>query len=364
MDLAQAYRILHVEEKDTPLIIKRKYRRMMRRYHPDAAAARAAGHPGDSGEEDEYRRISQLLNEAYEFIKANPPKTPAEASGSRGKKDPEPAGDLNPSAFCERTVLWQTSVFFPDGRYAEHYKEGVRGRFCWDPDLEEFSSLLKSVNAETIRLMQDIEDRLGIYGEQDHPYPDMRAGFQVRIFHLLMQEFIRPLTCLKKLEEYVCVTDEALAFYLGGSLLVSGRENVLAAEELTRKYHEGKGAADAGCPKKNDGGPSGKCPLFWEMDKSRIRTGSCEFGFSGNLSFEDDSLYYIILPLLARGCADLEIYPKVMRPQKKNAGRTGILYVNLILTVRGEEEADRPGRGALMIASLLKEYEAAIRGIV
>ncbi len=364
MDLDRAYRILHADEKDTPLTIKRKYRRMMRKYHPDAAAARAAVLSDDPGTEDEYRRMSQLLNEAYESIKKSPGKPPYAGAGAAGEgKDKGQKREINPAAFCERTVFTATSVFFPDEDDREHYKEGVRGRFYWDPDLEEFSSLLKSVNAETIRLMQDIEEKQGIYNEQEHPRPDLRGRFQARIFHLLMQEYIRPLTCLKKLEEYVAVTDEALAFYVSGSLLVRGAENVRAADELTKRYYE-KGGFEGGQGQEKENGRGEISPLSFEMELSRIRVSSRESGFLGYLSFEDDSLYYIILPLLARGCADLEIYPKAVRPQKKTLGRTGILYVNLILTVRGEEEADRPGRGALMIASLLKEYEAALRGMV
>ena len=59
MDIDQAKKILDVSEEDDKTVIKKKFRRLMGRFHPDAIGS----------DRPEHIRKAQELNEAYRLLR-------------------------------------------------------------------------------------------------------------------------------------------------------------------------------------------------------------------------------------------------------------------------------------------------------
>ena len=154
---------------------------------------------------------------------------------------------------------------------------------------------------------------------------------------------MRPLTCLKKMEEYAQQTDEETSFYLEAEVLLQGAQQIRLAQNLLQQRQAGE-----------------EDLLTFELQQNRMYLKTKDAAQLGSISFDNDCLYYIVLPLIARQTASLEIYPKRLAVRPHSRPQTGVLHVNLILTVRGEKDADRPGSSALMIAALLTQYEGAL----
>ncbi len=202
MTTASAYRLLGASPEDSDSTLKRKYRRCIRENHPDA----------DPEHEEDARRRAQRINEAYALLskerkkaggssasrKTSGPRTNS-ASAAQGRPDSAPrpfAAPRNPAAFCARTVYprWDDYMDFA-GAPA---RETVTGRFCWDPSLETFAMFAMSVHRQCLELLgQDYLERSPVYGQT----AEQNDTIRLRLFHLLMQEFIRPWACLRKLAD-------------------------------------------------------------------------------------------------------------------------------------------------------------------
>lgn len=251
MTLQEASAVLGLTPEDTAVTIKRKYHALLHRNHPDVKY----------GSKDAAGRIIT----AYNVIRSSP--LPA-----AGLRRYETLPEINPAACCRRTLYARHNLFDDDP--ADIFIRGYDSYF-WDPDQEEFSLFLKSILKEAQHLAQDQPERLKT------------------VFHLLVQDFIRPLPCLEK----VCDDREETNYGALHGVSKSGicsktrcREEY-ADHSDTLYYLNGRiaGAVTTACP----------CRL----------QGAKLYAGSQQLSFDDDSYYYILSMLLARGAADAEALP-------------------------------------------------------
>lgn len=214
MTLKEAYKILGVSKVNTDREIRARYKELIILYHPDSDPTKER-----KPEDDEKIR---LVIEAYNRIR--------QSEGETTFDTYEFTWDAfeNRNAFSERNVFFQFRIYdeaLPPSRMA-------RGRFVWDPDMEEFSLFTKSVLEACKEVMTDHDIA---------PDPDSVKD----IFHLMMQEYVLPADAARK---------------LGKKLREEGDSEVYAFRGFVRDELAGYVA--------------------------------------GNLSFDEDELYYVVLPLI------------------------------------------------------------------
>lgn len=164
MQIQEAYRVLGITTDEEPEAIRRRFHLLLHACHPDAA-----------GSSREVHEKARRLIEAYQLVKSVQKDTGAKRL--RARRDigiPE-----NRNAFCERKIYMRDTL----GDAQMIIDIGIRGKYYWDPDLEPFDLLMKSVNEAAGKLVKE----------------DAAPQARIKVFHLLMQEFIDPYTCVRVL---------------------------------------------------------------------------------------------------------------------------------------------------------------------
>ena len=294
--LREAMELLDICPDDTAEAVKRKYRRMVRLSHPDE----------DSGSEEAVRKVIA----AYEALRRSGGRWQRLTAVQR-RRMPR----ANPEAFCERTIYRAHDIFEEDSSI---YAAG-RGRYLWDPDMEEFRLFTRSVRLETLQILQEAEEAAGIREPDQLPQDGRRNAFLLRIFHLLMQEFIEPLPCLQK----ILGKEETAAAVISGSRLEQDRA-FLCIMDGTRLYVQVPGA--------------GRVPL----------------------SFDEDCMHYLFAMLMARDAAVVSV-----QTRKNSAVRQHGAKEHVPVTVRADitdmSEAGRPGCGKQLLEQAVRDYKDWLR---
>jgi hypothetical protein len=243
MTLKEAYKILGVSKENTDREIKAKYKKLLIMYHPDSAPTRKR-----NPEDDE---IIRKVIEAYRKIR---------------KSEDEPSFEPyeftwdafeNKRAFSERNIFFQFKIYdedLPPSKMA-------RGRFVWDPDMEEFPLFAKSVLEACKEVMTDHDVT---------PAP----GKVKDIFNLMMQEYVLPADAARKVGKLIREDDNLEVYSFSGFI----------KDESGTSRESGK---NCGEPLK----------IYLREDRAvveEIVTGKV----LGSISFDEDELYYVVLPLL------------------------------------------------------------------
>ena len=185
MTLKEAYKILGASKENTDREIKAKYKKLLIMYHPDSDPSRKR-----APEDDE--KIRQVI-EAYKKIR--------ESEGEPYFESYEFTWDAfeNKRAFSERNIYVQFKMYDEELPLSKM----ARGRFVWDPDMEEFRLFSKSVLEACKEVMTDHDAAMS---------PDLVKD----IFHLMMQEYILPGDCARKLGKKISEDDNAETYAFAG----------------------------------------------------------------------------------------------------------------------------------------------------
>ena len=278
MNRQQALRLLGLSEDDDGAFIRTRYRQLMKQYHPDTGMA-----------ENELE-MAQKLTEAYRILKA-------EASMGCGKNVIDWGLRENSQAFTKRTIFLE-DVLFGHDITAE---TGIRGRFYWDPEMESFMALLKSVSAE----VSGILERDGVVETSEaleNSTSARKVQKQAKLLHLLLQEFINPYECLE-------------------ALLSLGR--IKREEQIYRIPCHLKPLAGKKAFKDRE--------LLVYAKESRLYAAE-EEGLFGSIHFNENEFYYIITPLILRKEASGKVLPdreKSFSSGSKKPHFSGILNLTL-----------------------------------
>ncbi len=262
MDKQEAYRILDIKKGDKLRDVRRKYHLLMHEHHPDSSP-------------DNKSDTAKKLNEAFAIIKRE---------GISSKYQIRDWGIAeNKNAFCERK-LYMEDTLFGDEIVVD---TGGYGKFYWEPDMESFGMLLKSLG-EAVNGLLD--------GSGTHRI--MKA----KLLHLLIQEFIDPYECIGLLYPYD--EDE-------GSVLHTYRI----------KCQIKSMAKDA------DRLIDGETPEIKVKD-SRLHI-VIDSKVAGQIMFEEDSLFYLVTPLFLQKAANAELQIEGVRNTRKSyMDATMILHVD------------------------------------
>ncbi|MBE5872705.1 MAG: J domain-containing protein [Lachnospiraceae bacterium] len=190
MDKQTAMRLLELEGRESPKEIKSQFRKMLHRYHPDATGMDATF----AGE------MVRNLIEAYEVLSK-----PSKTDGSRIRK--EWNAPVNVMAAEERSIY--ASFEMLDGEAFD--LEITKGRYIWNPAEEDFEHFTKSI----VEVAETILNHHGKPGTD----PAM-----VRLFPLLMDEYIYPFYAAEKLAEKIEEKEEGYLYSFTGYIKEYGKE--------------------------------------------------------------------------------------------------------------------------------------------
>ena len=243
MTLKEAYKILGASKQDDDREIKAKYKKLLILYHPDSDPTRKR-----NPEDDE--KIRQVI-EAYKKIK--------ESEGEPYFDTYEFTWDAfeNKDAFSDRNIYVQFKMYDEELPLSKM----ARGRFVWDPDMEEFRLFSKSVLEACKDIITDYSAILT---------PDKVKD----IFHLMMQEYVLPADAARKIGKKVREDGDVEVFTFNGFVKENPSDLKASAPTIGEPLN-----------------------IFLREDRAvveEIVTGKV----LGTVSFDEDELYYVVLPLL------------------------------------------------------------------
>ena len=296
MTLKEAYKILGASKQDDDREIKAKYKKLLILYHPDSDPTRER-----NPEDDE--KIRQVI-EAYKKIK--------ESEGEPYFDTYEFTWDAfeNKSAFSERNVYVQFKMYDEELPLSKM----ARGRFVWDPDMEEFRLFSKSVLEACKDIMTDYSVILT---------PDKVKD----IFHLMMQEYVLPADAARKIGKKVREEGEKEVFAFNGFVKDNPADPKVSPSTIGEPLN-----------------------IFLREDRAvveEIVTGKV----LGTVSFDEDELYYVILPLLED--PKVQAHTSITKVEKsRRAGKRMNVAIELNIP---KSLMDRVVSNKKLIEELLKE---------
>ena len=288
MNIEKAFRILGVSEDEDPDVIRKRFRELLFKYHPDQA-----------GDDPRQLAMAQQVILAYSHLRENGILKEAPGQADDGIRK-------NEKAFVKRKIFMQDTLFGDDITV----DTGMYGKYYWDPGIESFPLLLKSVSASAERLLNRYRDR---YADENR---DMAAK-KVKLLHLLLQQFIDPYSSIHQVEgvrhgekphsyRIPCHAKPAAG--------ISLRKGVFEAETYPVVRTGNKLIIEE---------PAGERTMGEKM-----RCG---------ISFSDNALYYIVTPMILQGAAEGTFHQTEPAGRQK---RREYLTGELILFVDEEKRKD------------------------
>ncbi len=352
MKVVQAVEILALEAEDDFETAKKKYRKLMGQFHPDAAGAEKPEHV-----RQEYVRRAQEINEAYRVIREVWERDEWERIQSvclemtegpvSGRSGPNTSGiwdsgkcrsrraaestfwrpyqnsKVNEAAFCERNIYchysMKTEVETP------LYYKAARGRYYWNPEEEAFSLFLTSLHHASKELLEQAEEQWMTpsgYGrtgasprsrlkrqEGGSLGAEERFARQARLVQLLAGQFLHPVETLQKLAEPVQTDQTGRSIYHFQASLGSGPYAIYGKHVAALK--------------------SGDWLFPESFQGSRIMVKTEDGKSLGHLSFAEDWLYFCLIPLLKKRHGQIKMVVRQVQNGRKNGRHQPVADIDL-----------------------------------
>lgn len=327
MTKQEAYRILGLSPDSGEKEIKKRYRQLMRQVHPDIHGS----------SEKHYTCHAQQVNHAYTILKksgfagtdavSREKRHAAEKSDGKAKSSKHCIWNapVNSHAYCEREIF----------HHVEDFDGAILGEFCiasgkyfWSQE-EDFPLFLKSVYLCGKRLMDEADMEVG----RTKP-PAGRGELQAELTYLLAQQFIDGSALLKKFaKSEPADSDGNPIFSMPAMLEYVGAPTILEPGEILS--------------------PAG-------IRQHRLYLKNRDGRILGYLSFPDDRLYYIIIPLFEHKLVLVKIRVAEKQPEGKKDSVLEYQNLHLFLKpvnhdIRGVAESL-----TLQIERLLKQYKEKV----
>ena len=324
MTRSQACRILRVSIAADMQEIKKCYRQLMHKVHPDA----------DAFHKTEYDYSAQEINEAYAFLCKSGDghgghATRTSTSGASASSSSHASSDapkqkrwnapVNPHAYAERNIY----------HYVEDYDCSIigsfildTGKFIWKPE-EDFPLFLKSIFECSKKILEQTEQT-----GDGSPSLSLRGEVQAELTYLLTQQFIDASATLKLLIKPSSGKDADI-YRIPAMLELS-----LSAPKLT----------------------AGATLYPASITRHRLFLKSAAGQNVGYLSFHDDRLYYIVVPLLEQRRAQVKIRVSEKQDSKKARNSSRYRHLDFWLKVPHTATGTFPENIPLQIKNLLDDY--------
>ncbi|HIS31287.1 MAG TPA: DnaJ domain-containing protein [Candidatus Limivivens intestinipullorum] len=312
----EAYRVLGIPPGVPKDQIKKRYRKLMLQLHPDALAA--------SGEFD--LSLAQKITLAYSVLKKsmeaeNPDASRPDKSPAAKKSRPAWDAPLNPYAYREREILHYAEAF--DGSVLGSFCV-ARGKYLWKTE-EDFPLFLQSVYRCGKELLDEIDAALG-----RKKAPAIRQTLQAELTYLLAQQFIDGPALLEELAQKDPGAPEENPVYVLPAMLENAGYRIKPA--------------------------AGERLLPSSLRKHRLYLKTQAGEEAGYLSFPDDRLYYVVIPLFEQRRVQVRV--QADGPAVSRAGNPAGACQRLRLWMRfsPENRVRMPENLNLRIEALLKRY--------
>ena len=283
MNKSTARKILGLDGSEDERAIKRKYRKLMHDHHPDNS-------------ESDDSELAAKINSAYELImkdfdgsggRSN--STKKKSTTKRATKTKNWNAKENKNAYCARPIFHEVEDY--DGSSIGTI-EIARGKYVWSKD-EEFSLFLKSIYETSKELIDNARPTLFF-----EPPAVIKQKYLADITYLLTGQFIDSSLTLNEL----AVVD-ASAYKIDA--MVELDINSPVPKPGTALY------------------PAG-------ISKHRLYLRNKGGEIVGYISFKDDRLYYVIIPLFEQKKAQV----KIVVADNAKATRSRKKYVEIDLWVK------------------------------
>jgi hypothetical protein len=318
MNAKEAYHILGLKPGAEPTEIKKQYRKLMMQVHPDSAA-----HVHGN-----CRYSAQEINHAYSVLSKrneNECESSAQQNNRQTARKSRTAvwnAPVNRAAYREREILQNVEDY--DGTVLGNFCV-AKGKYLWSLE-EDFSLFLLSIYRCSKEILDEIDDSRMRSGDTT-----MRIPFQKDLVYLLTQQFIAGIDLLQKLaKEETPDGDGEKIFYIPAMLECAGANITLRPGDVVY--------------------PSAiKQHMLFLMNQNGQQLGY--------LSFHDDRLYYVIIPLLEQKAVQVKIRAAETLVKKKKGPAK---YQSLHVWIRLAEEAlpRMPENLNLQIEALLERYRS------
>lgn len=317
MTVKEAYKILNLPPKTEWSEIKKRYRQLILQVHPDIGIS----------PQEAYAYNAQEINLAYSVLKKEkdaPHKTVSHAKKQHVKEtEPDNVWNVpaNEHAYTEREIL----------HYAEDCDGTVVGNFCvakgkylWTPE-EDFPLFLLSIYTCSKLLLDEIDSSL-----PRKEVPMNRQQIQAELTYLLAQQFIDGTALLQEFaKEEPAASDGSRIFYISSMLESSKPAISLATGELLY-------------------------PSKIRQHKLYLKNQSGqELGY---LSFLDDRLYYIVIPLLEQKKVRIKVQAAENESNKRQKLKPAYQNLNLWIKLQNTVTNTMPESLNLQIEQLLDKY--------
>lgn len=315
MTILEACNILDIEENADEETIKKQYRMLMHKAHPDAEAF---------AEKEKLEHITaQQINEAYEVLK----KRKNKKNGKKVQKQKKEGWNApkNPLAYCERNIFH--AVEDEDGATVGFFCVAC-GKYFWTPD-EEFSLFQRSMFLCSKELLDRVEEECGQCGDAS-----LRMATQAELIYLLSAQYIDGIGILKQLPNVS--RQEENTFQMTAMLEKTAEKMVVSVGD----YLFPKGV---------------KNHRLYLMDQ----IGN-EIGY---LSFVDDRLYYVLIPLFEQKSVQIKMKVSDRSESGLPAGKRkkGRKYIYLDLWIKFVQQKNTlPESIGLQIDALLQKYKSCL----
>ena len=324
MTRKEALKLLGLPPQADLVEIKKKYRQLMHQVHPDAASPRRDRNtlPG-----------ARQLNQAYALLKregapGGPAFTGSDSAhfSHKKRKSPEKTGvwnaPVNSHAYTGREILHcaEDAAGNPLGHFSIAY-----GKYLWTME-EDFPLFLSSIFRCSKKLLDEIDSQKPTADESQ------RLIFQAELAYLLAQQFLDGRICLPALAQEEPPAPDGSRIFRVPSML-----------EFSRTFSPLK-----------PGEPLYPSALRCHRLYLKNEAGK-ELGY---LSFPDDRLYYVVIPLFEQRNVRLRILASNGSSAEKKKGSAN--YQNLSLWIKLPSSGIRhaPENLNLRIAELLKKYQS------
>ncbi len=323
MNVKEAYQVLGLPMGSRIHEIKKRYRKLMLQVHPDVSLH----------SQETYAFNAQEINTAYAILKK-------QASGStekdtchnnrqhcydqsrRAQENPHAVWNapVNENAYREREILHcvEDHDGVPLGNFAI-----ARGKYMWTTE-EEFSLFLLSLYQCSKQLLDEADTWL-----RRKESPANRPRFQAELTYLLAQQFISQTALLEEIAKEEKADPEGnRVFYIPSMLEASSKTISLKPGEALYP-----------------------CSIRQHKLYLKNQTGQ-EVGY---LSFLDDRLYYIVVPLFEQKLLRLKIRAAKRQPENRKKAN----YQNLHLWIKfsAGNHSQLPENLNLRIKALLEKYK-------
>ena len=357
MNLQQARRTLGITPEDDKAAIKKNYRRLMGQFHPDAQAGETAS--------DSIRR-AQEINEAYEYLKKHTgifqsgtaagkgSRRTASGAGAqsvwkdRPPKKPEWTGRTNEKAFCERNVYQRYSMEVEEPTDKLYYRV-ARGRYLWDPAAEDFPLFVTSLHHATKELLEQAEERAAQKRSEAATAAMATDGrgtavdrFQVqsKLFYHLSAQFTDPVQILGR---------------------IAKPERTDESDRQIYHFHTSLGA-DATQPayRRLTALQPGDAIYPLAFQENRILVCREKIYPLGHLFFEDDRLYFCVIPLLQEKLAQVQMKVRKVQVMRKTHPYKAKIDIDLYFRTEIQVNAYKGRDRNFEIAQILNDYETSL----